>query len=1594
MSVSEKIVDGVDIIVKQAIKRADYNKTIQAQVISCEDATIGKYKCRYQDAIIYAYADNPNITYNEKALVYIDVPGNDMSKEKIIRGTTKRLGINYISQAQGDQAYDINGNNCVTTNGTFYLDTKNKNYKWTLYNYDKSTEKISLNIAAIQQYIRQSSSLIAGATFKTSIQANKQHQGHYGITYNLSFLDNVSDQTVIRSYTIDEDNMIDNPYRLTYPTRQYQIFDIDGPNFIRIESIQIFNKDFPNATENVTDEPLEFGDIEITNLQFFGAIRMSEGEINGVAISFYTPMGTFFTGSENEKNYRTITAQVRVKGKLASAAQNIPFYWGIEDIRVSSGNQYYNTYLGRGWRCLNDKNVIQTKMIPVDNSLLIIENTLQNYYYYKDKNNKVYIGIKVDESEEYTYHLMTAEEHDALVQSGYNDNLYQIFYQENNIVEWIPSKDTYVFNKEDATAQENKLKVAIVYDGTVITKQIVIKNLGDKPKITIESNDGTQFYYDVGHPTLTCKVNDEEKLQYTYHWAYEDNTGFFDILQTTDDLNKSYNDVLIYYQQLLDDIDQGIKFANAEEGNLEELEGILKNDEYNQRVQRNKIYNVQIRNITSFRTFKCSVYNEKDIYLGTAAITLTNKLQGEDLYSVVINNGAVTFQYNEDGIAPTSKSLQVPQQIQALNFTVYDNLGNPIDSNVFVRDPDCEAIWHIPLSNDTMLVDTNTHDQGDKDVTIVPREYAQYKNRLNLTYDIANKYDIQKQNNQIELRVNYKGMNLTAKTNFTFVKQGQPGTNGTQYIVKIIPNVKNGTQMPLFPMITNINNLRYILNYSLPTGDNTEKQESIILPNTAYQLFKAQLWHSGEKVWEGFSSPKKKKEGQPTLVKWEILTNPSYSKSVFSMKDENKGQISFIEKNMKALESSKSVPSFANIIKCTINWGQDKKSYYGTIPITIAYVYNENYRISLKDYTGFRYVMYTSDGVLPKYDNSHPFEFICKEKIDGIWEDISLVNGEHEIIEYNVASNNNEMLRILSSDSYRKNVVKNQWQARPAERDDGSHIDIGICCTCIQNRSGVNTIVGKIFVPIHYLLNKYGMSHINEWDGNSIQVNNDGGYILSPQIGAGVKKDNAFTGVLIGEVKIPTKTESDIGLLGYADGERTFFLNSDNGSAIFGKNNSGQIIIDPTANKALLYSGNFWDSKDYQENGLPKRTQQSGAGMIIDLSTPQIRFGNGKFKVNQNGQLHAAGGGDIANWTIGTKTLTGGKLTLDSAGKIYSNSHTSLTNTPDSGFFISADGLSIGSKFKVNDTGQVYIGTGAVAGNGNHWTIDGDTSKSYIAYGNSTAFSTATNDNGTAAKVYLGTDGIFLGSRFSVTNQGELTAYSGTIGGWTIEKDKLSASNLYIKSDGNIQTKNYNATKNTGWKISQNGDVDFNSGTVGGWTINGTTLTGGSMTINSEGSISGSGWKINKDGVAHFSQIYGTVPSGYTFNLNGLLGGSGNLARDAGLSGSGMRLGGSGIGSYINPTGVSAGNGYTLQGHFNTLYADKAEFGELKTKVANISNLNVMSKLSYRGNSASWSSMVSDISYSSGSKQLTVSYRYAITAGNAGGKGISLSSLA
>lgn len=1343
MGVEEYVVDTMYSVASDVVEKAGYDKTIQAQIVSCQDATIGKYRCRYQDAVFYAYSNNIDLMLSNNASVYVLVPNGDFKQEKTILGTTQKLGIDFISLIQGEDGYQKIGINCVNSDSVYYLDSNNRDYKYILYryadkydqqngtyvagdyviyddklyicttdietpqsfnsNYWSEVENEGLDIESIEQYIHQSSSVILGATFKTSIPTNRQYKGHYGIRFNLAFRDNAAGNTVIRSYEVNEDNMIDNPYRLIYPTRQYQVFDIDSDNFLRVDSIEIFNNDFPNAAGNITSDKLNSGDIQITKLELTNALHLSDSQLTGIAITFFTPQGTFFTNRSMEGDQKTITAQVRVKGKLVSSAQKIQFYWGKENVNITAENLSYNKHLGRGWQCLNDSNIIQ------------------------DENNS------------------------------------------EPIVEWVPGTDTIYVNFEESTAKDNRYKVAVVYNNTVVTKEINIKNLDPiTAQVKITSDGGDTFYYDNGHPNLECSVFIDNVKQssenYSFHWAYESSEGVFNELPQTTEDNVTYDLVKTTKEDLEAKIASGQKFREVQQDNLLRIQNLLNSYKFIQRVKENHVYDVQIKNIKKFGTFKCSVFNKAGtVYYGTASFTLINSYETEGVYSLVINNGSVVFKYDERGWAPTLGSFDNPQQLQALSFTVYDNLGNALDSNEIITSPRCSVEWGFPIE-DTMLVE-----QADNGSPTEIGQYHYYKNNLVLTYGIANSYSQNKKNNQITLDVDYKGIKLSARTQFTFVKQGEQGTNGTDYVIRLVPNTGMDNP-PLFPMVTTTSAGNHYVNYGIGVANPNTESQIYIGPGQTYEynLFRAQIWKNGDCIWEGFqigdSIINQHNDGtRPTSVVWEVLQN-RYKKGLNNFIDDSDfgitqegslhGAIYYKGTHLKPPTGSQTdafTDTSANIIKCSITI--EGKMYYGTIPIMTAWVANNpsypnqrKYNISLKDNTGFRYVTYTSDGINPQYDTTHPFEFICTEIIDNVEVDISTVSGDHALIyNFNTCSDvlstvyegttktfrkvSENLLKIRNRSIY--NLAANQVACEPKERYDGFCVNAAVLCECVQD----GIIVARINVPIHFLLNKYGLSNLNDWDGNHIQINNQSqnGYILAPQIGAGKKdENNGFTGVLMGTVtrNDTQRDNEDIGLMGYSNGDRSFFLNSKNGSAIFGKGEGGKIIIDPSdeieqivegtttvivpRNRALLYSDSFWE--EYNEDGLPvsyyhTNYNHQGKGMLIDLSTPQIRWGNNNFSVNKEGHLVAQGGGEIAGWLIKDYSLTSKdgtlshepSLTLHSGsdgsalgGRIYSGDHTTLTDT-DQGFFLSKDGLSIGDKFKVDKEGIVTVGQGATA---------------------------------------------------------------------------------------------------------------------------------------------------------------------------------------------------------------------------------------------------------------------------------------------------------
>jgi len=437
--------------------------------------------------------------------------------------------------------------------------------------------------------------------------------------------------------------------------------------------------------------------------------------------------------------------------------------------------------------------------------------------------------------------------------------------------------------------------------------------------------------------------------------------------------------------------------------------------------------------------------------------------------------------------------------------------------------------------------------------------------------------------------------------------------------------------------------------------------------------------------------------------------------------------------------------------------------------------------------------------------------------------------------------------------------------------------------------------------PIVMLFNRYELGNINGWDGSKLYIdstNNE--YILAPQVGAGAKKNGLFTGVIMGVKQFNASSTQHIGLFGYGSGVQSFFLNSDDGSLILGKSGSGQIISDPSQSKALLYSSNYW--KNYNNDGKPSSygsTNINSAGMLIDLTTPEIKFGSGNFSVNSSGEITAKGGGTIAGWKINDTqiysnvTTSNGRLTMDSsgAGKIYSHNHSTLDKTNE-GFYLSADGLSLGNSIRISSADNGTILVGRV--NGKAWTISGSSSNSYIAYGTTTFNSGSTS-------VYLGTNGISLGSdKFYVTSKGYLTSKEGTIGGWHISDDVLTGGNTTLNSNGTITCSNLIASTD---------------GSIGGWRISSSGLSSNGISINSNGSISSKNWQINGNGNAKFNDI--------TCNGTWSFGSGSNTWTNSGFSwGNGsLNLGSSGYGN----NGISwNGNNATVSG---TLYAQSGHIG-------------------------------------------------------------------
>lgn len=669
--------------------------------------------------------------------------------------------------------------------------------------------------------------------------------------------------------------------------------------------------------------------------------------------------------------------------------------------------------------------------------------------------------------------------------------------------------NTYTVHKTDIVSEEQMYKCVADIGGILYSQVVIFKNYDTEIKISIQSSNGTVFYYDMEEITLTCNVEGGDPAnEYSYHWTFEDSGA-------------------------------GTTFLD----------------------NNTNIQNVYIKDISLSRKYTCSIYLG-DVYIGTSSIMLYNQTNTQDIqFQLKVLNNDILYQYDIDGNKPDI-------EIKPLKCMLQDADGNEIDESIFSK---CKIIWTCPQEKSMM------------------KDFSASLN--NLTYTIEDRYDIEKTNNKIGVQVQLDTQYIYKEFSINFIKNGEIGTNGTRYTGKIVVNAENDLQYPVYSGSFRVT----FWNCNLYSSS---------------KWFKIQLWKDSKKIYEGYSDGTST-ENKPIQLKWSVLKNKypneisDYSKINI---DENNNYTAtgYVPEDRIA----------ASVIQCEINY--DGAKIYCIKPLLEGESWPGN-KVLLVEGTGFTSIQYNSQGRNPKYQSDiFELQVLNQNGLDITQRDLTFNWSTYGQIWDGLTWKGTPIVNIIEDNAlpaWKKRIQPNsEW--------NGECVTAGVKVDVYQATNYIATLK----IPIHGYLDRSMNQAIEGWNGNSIQLKQSGGYLYTPQIGAGKKEsDESFTGMIMGKAK--EENVEKTGLLGYSHGEQSLFLDAESGGAIFGKGSQGgQMIIDPKANKSMLYSHNYW--KNYNDKGFPlnyDNANKNEQGMVIDLTTPEIVFGSRRCKISSEGIEYEGG---------------------------------------------------------------------------------------------------------------------------------------------------------------------------------------------------------------------------------------------------------------------------------------------------------------------------------------------------------------------------------
>lgn len=338
-NIAEQICEAVDIIVSQKIAKAGYDRTIQATVLSCEDSIIGKYRVKFQNSSFIAYAANPSIRYQKDSLVYILIPGNDMSKGKIIMNSVDKNIYDYTHTIEDDNRFQTVGGNVVLAAKEIELCSYLGSDSKIMYAFIEGVESEEVDDELLIPAIQEGGYLRAKITVQTALDITQQTKGQYGLSFTFQYV-NGTTSTV----TFTSNQMTGNPYAFT--TKQEQIIYIpinDAKNLVGITEIKAFALNFPTGDNRTND-------IFLSNLEMSGAKLLTEEELSSIVLNLTSAQeqykSKYFLGAVRNPTIE-IKADFLINGNTST--KEFTCFWYKENLLVSASHNSYDGLAGIGW---------------------------------------------------------------------------------------------------------------------------------------------------------------------------------------------------------------------------------------------------------------------------------------------------------------------------------------------------------------------------------------------------------------------------------------------------------------------------------------------------------------------------------------------------------------------------------------------------------------------------------------------------------------------------------------------------------------------------------------------------------------------------------------------------------------------------------------------------------------------------------------------------------------------------------------------------------------------------------------------------------------------------------------------------------------------------------------------------------------------------------------------------------------------------------------------------------------------------------------------------------------------------------------------